>query len=285
MRRYVNVEAIVEGICCLLFSVMIFYQVYSGKYLLFVTPRMKPYLYFTSVIMLFWAVMRFSQIRKPKYKRHLARCLVLAIPLLAMCLPYGTIAASTTQAGYSNVTKQSEAVTVNEREKNEQPGEAKQSGSSSNEAERETKSEEPPSDDSQNSGQELQTVVPSGLDIENQTITVADEEFYQWLVELSYHPEKYEGYTILLHGTIYRDEAMTENEFAITRLVMSCCVADLAPCGPLCLWEGAGELEQDKWVNVTGTYHYDETKGMEIQVVGLEDAQPAEEEYVYPLSY
>ncbi len=276
MKRYVNVEALVESICCFMFSVMIFYQVYSGKYLLFVTPRMKPYLYFTSVIMLFWAFLRFSQIRKPRYKRHLARCLVLVIPFLAMCLPYGTLAASTTQAGYSNVSKQTEKLP---------PEESEQLDSSSDYADSETKSEDPPAEGSQNSGQELQTVVPSGLDTENQTITVADEEFYQWLVELSYHPEKYEGYTILLRGTIYRDEAMTENEFAITRLVMSCCVADLAPCGPLCLWEGAVGLEQDKWVNVTGTYHYDETKGMEIQVVSIEDAQPAEEEYVYPLSY
>ena len=40
---------------------------------------------------------------------------------------------------------------------------------------------------------------------------------------------------------------------------------------------------QDAWINVTGTYHYDKHKGMEITVTDIEDAEPSEEEYVYPI--
>ena len=44
-----------------------------------------------------------------------------------------------------------------------------------------------------------------------------------------------------------------------------------------------GTLSQDEWVTVTGTYHYDEEKGMEIQVLKVEKAEAAEDEYVYPV--
>ena len=71
---------------------------------------------------------------------------------------------------------------------------------------------------------------------------------------------------------------------ALERLA-DCCTADLAPCGSLCFMDGAASLEQDKWVDVEGTYHYDKNKGMEITVNGMEDAEPAEEEYVYSFSY
>ena len=43
------------------------------------------------------------------------------------------------------------------------------------------------------------------------------------------------------------------------------------------------DLTQDAWINVTGTYHYDKHKGMEITVTDIEDAEPSEEEYVYPI--
>ena len=39
----------------------------------------------------------------------------------------------------------------------------------------------------------------------------------------------------------------------------------------------------DAGINVTGTYHYDKHKGMEITVTDIEDAEPSEEEYVYPI--
>ena len=93
----------------------------------------------------------------------------------------------------------------------------------------------------------------------------------------------YEGYEIQMHGTVYRDDTLTVGQFGLIRMLMSCCVADLQPCGPLCIWDQAETLSQDEWVTVTGTYHYDEEKGMEIQVLKVEKAEAAEDEYVYPV--
>lgn len=316
MRRYLNGEALLEGILCLVFSGMMFYLAYSGKYLLFVTPRMKPYLYFTAAVMLLFALSRFLKIGKPKYRQNRTRCLVLALPLMVLLLPYGTLDAGATQAGYSNITAKTDDKAKAEPDAGAAPQETppqsgdtsapqqnpgqnnagQSSGQSTSGSGQDTgqSAGQGASGSGQDTGQSAgqgasgngpETAVPSGLDEANRTITVSDEEFYRWLTELSHYPEKYEGFTIHLHGTIYRDETLAENEFAVTRLVMSCCAADLAPCGPLCLMDGAAGLEQDKWVDVEGTYHYDKNKGMEITVNGMEDAEPAEEEYVYPFSY
>ena len=50
------------------------------------------------------------------------------------------------------------------------------------------------------------------------------------------------------------------------------------------IWYLPSDLTQDAWINVTGTYHYDKHKGMEITVTDIEDAEPSEEEYVYDLT-
>lgn len=49
------------------------------------------------------------------------------------------------------------------------------------------------------------------------------------------------------------------------------------------IWYLPSDLTQDAWINVTGTYHDDKHKGMEITVTDIEDAEPSEEEYVYPI--
>lgn len=296
MKRYINFEAVLEGSFCLVFSGLMFYMAYSGKYLLFVTPKMKPYLYFTAMILLIWAISRLKQAGKPKYRVHLSKCLVLVIPLMVMLLPYKAMAAGSPKAQYSNVAGAAgSAGTLNKKTGKQPSGGSEQNvqmqqytgsgqNSSQNSGNQQTAGSGQSSGHSQ-PGSKLNTKVPSGLDASNHSIVVSDKEFYQWLVELSQHQDKYEGYTIQMHGTIYHDQTLGENEFAVTRVLMSCCVADLADCGPICEYQGAAGLEAGKWVTVTGTVHFDKTKGIEIIVSQIQDAQPAAEQYVYPFSY
>ncbi len=42
------------------------------------------------------------------------------------------------------------------------------------------------------------------------------------------------------------------DEFALARLVMTCCVADLTPVGVICKYDQASELKADSWVSVEG---------------------------------
>ena len=49
MKHYFNKEAFIEGLSCLLFAFTILYLIFTEKYLLFIRPGMKIYLYFTLI--------------------------------------------------------------------------------------------------------------------------------------------------------------------------------------------------------------------------------------------
>ena len=308
MKHYFNKEAFIEGLSCLLFAFTMLYLIFTEKYLLFIRPGMKIYLYFTAVVMIVWSVSCFRRIAIPQYKMHLNRFLVLIVPMIAMFLPYTVIKASDTtissqiQTNQSDVqenTQQNNTETIQSAQQsttNAQntpevtPVPSSQSGSDNSvDNNQQTTASDTQNNDQQSSqaqndsSQDHQIKVPDGLDTENKTITISDTDFYAWIVQLNLYPDKYEGYTLHVHGTVYRNDYMEENEFAVTRLLMSCCVADLANCGPLCIYNNVSELTEDAWVNVTGTYHYDKYEGMQVTVTGIEDADPAEEEYIYPI--
>ena len=265
--HYFNKEAFLEGVCCFLFAGVLFYLAFTDKYLLFVTPRMQKYLYFSVLVMGIWGISCFRRLFIPQYQMQLNRLFVLVVPMIAMLLPYTVLNAS--DSSITDMNSKTQEI------------------SSSDATGQNNVSQQSTTDIQTDTSSNMQTTsteddIPSGLDTASKTITISDTEFYQWLLQLNFSPEKYEGYTIHIHGTVYREEGMEANEFAVTRLLMSCCVADLANCGPLCIWDDAGTLTQDSWINVTGTYHYDDYKGMEINVTDVEAAEPSEEQYIYP---
>ena len=275
MKRYSRYETAIEGICCLFLAGVTGWMTASGQYLLFVTPRMKGYLYFSVVVLVLFSISCFRMARVRRYKTHLKRFLVLVIPAVMMVvLPKDALQKGmqltagtdtmTTQAGGGGNTPEILAETVRQTD----------AGSTEATDQKET------STTTDTSGQEKK--LPPGLDEENRTITVADEDFYEWVVQLCYYPDRYDGYTVHIHGTVYREDTMASNEFAVTRLLMTCCVADLSSFGPRCFLDDAQEIPVDTWVNVTGTYHYDTEKGMTITVTDWETAEPASEPYIYP---
>ena len=103
------------------------------------------------------------------------------------------------------------------------------------------------------------------------------------------HMEEYEGYTITITGYVLKDtKAYGENELAVARLAMTCCVADLAPAGILCDYSQAKSLNENSWVNVEGTLtlNYDDYDGHKYAdpIITVTQITPAEkvEGYVYP---
>lgn len=80
----VNIQALVECTCYLIFGILLFYLTYSGKYLKYVTPRMKPYLYGLSVLMFIWTLAEGRFLLIPRYKARIARSFIFIIPILLM---------------------------------------------------------------------------------------------------------------------------------------------------------------------------------------------------------
>ena len=122
----------------------------------------------------------------------------------------------------------------------------------------------------------------NGLNKDTKTITISDEDFSPWITELSNHPEAYDGYTVTLKGFVYLDlEDKKENEFAVVRLSMWCCSADLAPMGLVAVSNGKLPWEENSWITVTGKLAVKDGYAT-LEAEKIEAAEKPSEEYVYP---
>lgn len=318
-----NAQAFLEFLCYSVFAALIIDLANSGKYLNYVTPRMKPYLYFTAAVMLVWVCLGLRRLFRPQHKIRSAHCFVLAIPILLLLLPHSPISASDLSSGYSGgsvlsgLSDKNPYSLTGAAPKTQAPSDSRpESGPSDDQpadsAGPDTSKEVPVAEGSPESGrtsdspdttasdsQEEGTPDASdntqgddsilkeyGLKTENGMITVGDEEFYPWLAEIYTNMDKYEGYKIKVKGFVFKDaETMKANEFVPARLLMSCCVADLVPCGIICEYDKASELKEDTWVTVEGVIHVSEYEGQpepQIAVTKISLAEKPEQEYIYP---
>lgn len=280
-----NPQIFLEFLCYCVFGGLIFYLVSSEKYLTYVTPRLKPYLYFTSIVMGVWALTALGRLFRPQHKLRSAHCFVLVIPIVLLLLPHAPVSASNLSGNYiggsafSNRSGQSAlsmqndlSITIEDASSPEDKVQAEII-------------------------QEPLAGLPAGayvselpgLDMGNKRITVAHEDFSMWLTEMYTNIEKYQGYTVVMTGFVFNDpEFLKEDEFVPARLMMSCCVGDLAPAGILCKYDQADQLQAESWVTVEGTltlgqHEYDGVLADEPQIM-VTKITPAEavEGYIYP---
>lgn len=273
--KVLNFQTFLEVFCYTIFSGLIFYLVHSEKYLLYVTPRMKPYLYFTAIVMLLWTFIGFSRLFRPQHKIRTAHCYVLVIPALLLLLPHKPLSSADLLANYTRgniFTGRSAPTLTSASVENE--------GSSFLDSLTVNTSTKTPSADIWDF---------AGLDVENRIITVGNEDFGFWLMEIYANMEKYKEYEIVMTGFVFRDlEIFEEDEFIVARLMMSCCAADLVPTGLLCEYDKAVELKTDSWITVEGIidikeYEYDGQKYYDPQILVKNVTQADEVNgYIYP---
>ena len=164
---------------------------------------------------------------------------------------------------------------------------AQETGGKSGRADLNNKNSEAP-DSQDTSAAEDSSRIP-GLDIQNKRITVSNEDFALWLAEMNANDVQYEGYTIVITGYVMNDfKIPKENEFTVSRLAMTCCIADVSPTGIRCIYDKASELDSESWVTVEGTlsigeYQYNDItlKEPQIHVTKITPTDPVEG-YVYP---
>jgi putative membrane protein len=298
-----NSQAFLESSCCLAFSALVTQLIVSGQYLDYVTPRMKPYLWFAAAVMLVWSCVGFGRLLTPQNKTRSARCFALTIPILLLLLPHrplsvadlsfsfargnsfgsqlarsGTDALSPSLDGYRSDLSIADGLTYDSLYAGEFDGEVAADsldlfGAPGDLGER--------YDVQANvSAAEL-----SGLDPSTKTITVDNGEFYQWIEEIFTNPDQYAGFSIKMTGFVFKDpEVFLPDEFVPARLVMSCCVADLIPLGMICKYEKNEELLDESWVTVEGVIVITEENGYREPQARITGVSPAEEikGYIYP---
>lgn len=283
-----NPQIFLELLCYCVFGGLMIYLARSEKYLFYVTPRMKPYLYFTAIVMGVWAVTGVGRLFRPQYKIRSAHCYILAIPAVLLALSNQPMSISDLSGyfiGGNTLSGQANRSPYNASSENaafptDEPSSYSEDAPFSMDSSTDTQTDVP---------EEEFTVVLSGLDEANRKITVSDRDFSMWLTELYDNMKSYEGYTIIMTGYVFKDsELLNENEFAAARPMMSCCAADLAPAGLICQYDKASQLEANSWVTVEGIltieqYEYEGTKYDDPQI-SVTKITPAEEVegYIYP---
>lgn len=280
-----NLEAFTECVCYLLFGILLFKLTYTKTYLNYVTPRMKPYLYGLSAFMVLWAVMSGKKLFNPRYKNRLHHFLFLIIPILLLAVPPAPPAAGAMIRSYSDsdIPMAPESGSTNGTDSSQA---ADPYGGSGQEQDWEMEISEDTVEEAEGWQQPEEETLPAeelnGLNTETKTITIADEDYYTWMVELGTNADKYQGYTITMKGFIFLDmEDRKENQFALVRLSMWCCAADMTPIGLLTDYEGSLPFKENDWITVTGTLQVADGYPS-IKAEKIEAAEKPEEEYVYP---
>jgi putative membrane protein len=281
-----NLEALAECLCYLIFGVMLLRLTLTGAYLSYVTPRMKPYLIGLSVLMLFWAAVNGKNIVQPKYKSRIKRCLVLIIPILLLAVPPSSLAAGAMVRGVSgsNLTAPSGGSVNKPEETDQSPEEYAYYAQDDLEKPDEALEESQDQEAGITSNNQTRALPPglNGMDQEAKTITISDEDFSPWVTEFGTNPEKYDGYTVAMKGFVYLDlEEKKENEFALVRLSMWCCSADLSPMGLITEYKGNLTAKENDWITVTGTLKVEDGYAV-LKAEKMETAEKPLEEYVYP---
>jgi putative membrane protein len=278
-----NLEALTESASYLIFGALLVRLTISGTYLNYVTPRMKPYLYGLSVLMFFWAAVSVRNLFRPRYKSRIKRCMVLILPILLLAVPPSSPTAGAMVKGGAGIPRSLPVETT--QDTTQASDEYAYYGQDTLEKPEDTLEEEQ-NYESQETQPDTQAKTPppglNGLNKDTKTITISDEDFSPWITELSNHPEAYDGYTVTLKGFVYLDlEDKKENEFAVVRLSMWCCSADLAPMGLVAVSNGKLPWGENSWITVTGKLAVKDGYGT-LEAEKIEAAEKPSEEYVYP---
>jgi uncharacterized repeat protein (TIGR03943 family) len=92
------------------------------------------------------------------------------------------------------------------------------------------------------------------------------------------------GETARVTGFVYKDPTYGADHFVLTRFVVSCCVADASVVG-LMVRSQDPSLQNDQWIEVTGTFVPSDVAGWQAPVLAAESMTPVEtpqQPYLYP---
>lgn len=138
------------------------------------------------------------------------------------------------------------------------------------------------------------TVVSTNISksfIEDGVVVFSDVNFYEIVDDINYNINDYQGKKVKISGMVYRDKAFKDNEFVISRMVMSCCAADSQIVGLMSKLDNAKALNNGEWVKIQGTIkniiyknqYSNKDEEMPIIIVDKIDRnQTPGEKYIYP---
>ncbi|MBU3076120.1 TIGR03943 family putative permease subunit [Clostridium estertheticum] len=264
--KKINIEVLLKLVILTGFAFFFYDIIKSKKVLLYVAPRIIPYIKFGIVAMISLSLFIIRDIFKPKRKVNIKPYLFFIIPLLmAFMMPE----ASVSSKSMSLVGAKSVSQIDNIKQKNiTDKGIINKDKITGNTTTKTNSSK-----------------VDEKLEMHDNTIVISDNNFEKWTEEISNNMLKYEGKKIELIGFVFKADGFKNNEFVPARLMMTCCAADLVPVGLLANYDKAKDLKQDTWIKVTGKIkilNYNGEKTPIIIVESIKNTEKSKIEYVYP---
>lgn len=275
-KKNVDIQTLAEAAVCALFGLFLFKLTFTDAFLSYLTPRMKPWLFFTALVMLLWA---FSAVKSAFAGQHSlapTASAVILIPFILLLLPRSQI----------DINSLSYAPGIGRASVQSSPAQStiKNNPFITVPAQTLTQSDEAASHADSEAAHKRASFL-AGYDEKNKTIAIDNEEFLQWVDLIYKYPFEFEDYRITVTGMMFHDpQFMGEQEFIPARLLMVCCAADLIPYGLVCRYNGVDTLEKGEWLSVTGKIVVGEYHGnpeAQVQVESITKAQPFDA-YVYP---
>ena len=127
--------------------------------------------------------------------------------------------------------------------------------------------------------------VPQPLLVQDGRIIMDDVHFSAWISEVYTKLDLWVGTKITASGSVWKDgDLFASDEFALARMMMVCCAADLQPVGILAKWDEHQTLTDGEWVEITGTIAktpYKDRFDPLIIVESVKKITPPQQEYVY----
>lgn len=115
-------------------------------------------------------------------------------------------------------------------------------------------------------------------------MSVTDEYFISMVDDLYINVDDFVGQRVRLQGFALRMEGFSQDELVVSRLIMSCCVADASAVGLMIKGPEAEAFKDDDWLEATGTVDVIEYGGDRIPVLLIDSVKtidPLENKYVY----
>ena len=121
-------------------------------------------------------------------------------------------------------------------------------------------------------------------DINADVISVEDDDYGIWYIDVFDNLENYKGKTVRFKGIVYKPKKSRDDIFVPGRFAMTCCAADIQFVGFPCQWKEAKHLKDKTPVYVTAHIGSTETAQGRAPVLyadSIEITDPPEEEVVY----
>jgi putative membrane protein len=245
----------------------------TGDINYYVSDRLIPFVLISCIILAYIAIVVFIKTKAPKNGTNKISYALFIIPLLmGYLITPKVISQAEVQIG----------MTQNQEIKNEY-------NSSDRTSENEEILNSEDSNDSLkgedlNNGIELQEEKNS-FKSKPKKIVLEERNYLIQLDSLYLRMEEYEGVEIEITGKIYKDEFLEINQFAVVRPVMSCCAADAALIGMVCINENSIDIKEDDWVKAEGkVIIIDGERGNmpAIKVESVVGVEKPDNEFVYP---